>query len=55
MSIWYCWKDLDEQDLTEFYLVRFGFRLWEILISVAENSNKSQKPGFGRKNRLRMW
>jgi hypothetical protein len=25
-------KDLDEQDLMEFYLVRFGFRMWEILI-----------------------
>jgi hypothetical protein len=26
------WKDLDEQDLMEFILVRFGFRMWEILI-----------------------
>jgi len=26
------WKDLDEQDLIEIYLVRFGFRMWEILI-----------------------
>ncbi len=32
MCIWCCWKDLDEQDLMEFILVRFGFRLWEILI-----------------------
>jgi len=25
------WKDRDEQDLMEFiYLVRFGFRMWEI-------------------------
>ncbi len=40
------------------YLVRFGFRIWEILIlkliSAPENSNKFQKkPGFGRKNQLR--
>ncbi len=41
------WKDLDEQDLIEFYLVRFGFRMWEILImSTAENSNKFQKTRF---------
>jgi hypothetical protein len=26
------WKDLDEQDLMEIYLVRLGFRMWEILI-----------------------
>jgi hypothetical protein len=25
------------------------------MIFVAENSNKFQKPGFGRKNQLRMW
>jgi hypothetical protein len=24
------WKDLDEQDLNEIYLVRFRFRMWEI-------------------------
>jgi hypothetical protein len=23
-----CWKDLDEQDLMEFYLARLGFRMW---------------------------
>ncbi len=29
------------------YLVRFGFRMWEILmISAVENSNKFQKPRF---------
>jgi hypothetical protein len=45
----------------EFYLVRFGFRMWEIidflkLISATENSNKFQKkPGFGRKKQLRKW
>jgi hypothetical protein len=43
-----------------FNLVRFGFRMWEILIfkaiSTAENSNKfPQKPGFERKNQLRTW
>jgi hypothetical protein len=25
------------------------------LFSVAKNSNKFQKPGFGRKNQLRTW
>jgi hypothetical protein len=32
MCLWCCWKDLDEQDLMELILVRFGFRIWEILI-----------------------
>jgi hypothetical protein len=26
-----CWKDLDEQVLMEFILVRFGFRMCDIL------------------------
>jgi hypothetical protein len=26
-----------------------------LMISAAENSNKFQKPGFGRKIQLRMW
>jgi len=41
------------------YLVRFGFRMWEILIfkwflplNIQINS---KKPGFGRKNQLRTW
>jgi hypothetical protein len=42
MCLWCCWKDLDEQDLMEFYLVRFGFRMWGDIdfkmISTAENS-----------------
>jgi hypothetical protein len=29
---WWCWKDLDEQDLMGIDLVRFGFRMWETLI-----------------------
>jgi hypothetical protein len=42
------------------YLVRFGFRMWEILMlkwfSAAENSKiNSKKPGFGRKYQLRTW
>ncbi len=41
------------------YLVRFGFRMWEILILKWFLSLKiqinSQKPGFGRKNHLRTW
>ncbi len=60
MCLWCCWKDLDEQEFNGIYVVRFGFRMWEILIlyliSAAENSNKFQKkPGFGRKSRLRTW
>jgi hypothetical protein len=50
MCLWCCWKDLDEQDFNGIYLIRFGFRMWEILIlkrfSVAENSNKFQKTRF---------
>ncbi len=41
------------------YLVRFGFRMWEILISkwflLLKIQRNSKKPGFGRKNQLRMW
>jgi len=41
------------------YLVRFGFRMWEILILkwflLLKIQINSQKPGFGRKNQLRMW
>jgi hypothetical protein len=29
--LWCWWKDLDEQ-VKGIYLVRFGFRMWEILI-----------------------
>jgi hypothetical protein len=43
----------------EIYLLRFGFRMWEILIfkwflpmNIQINS---KKPGFGRKNQLRTW
>ncbi len=40
-------------------LVRFGFKMWEVLIfkwflSLKIQTN-SQKPGFGRKNQLRTW
>jgi hypothetical protein len=41
------------------YLVRFGFQMWEILIfkqfMPRENSNKSKKLSFGRKNQLKTW
>jgi hypothetical protein len=41
------------------YLVRFGFRMWEILIFKwflpLEIQINSQKPGFERKNQLRTW
>jgi len=41
------------------YLVRFGFRMWEILIlkwlMPLKIRINSKKPGFGRKNQLRTW
>jgi hypothetical protein len=41
------------------YLVRFGFRMWEILIFKwflpLKIRINSKKPGFGRKNQLRTW
>jgi hypothetical protein len=38
-------KILMSKDLMEFYLVRFGFRMWEIfkVISASEDSNKFPK------------
>jgi hypothetical protein len=40
-------------------LVRFGFRMWEILIFkwflLLKIQINSKKPGFGRKNQLRAW
>jgi hypothetical protein len=50
MSLWCCWKDLDEQDLMG---ISFG-KIWiqnvgDIdceVISTAENSNKFQKTRF---------
>ncbi len=53
-------KDLDEQDFNGIYLVRFGFRMWEILnckwfsLSLKIQTNL-RKPGFARKNQLRTW
>jgi hypothetical protein len=32
MCLWCCQKDLDEPKFNGIYLVRFGFRVWEILI-----------------------
>jgi hypothetical protein len=50
MCLWCCWKGLDEQDLNGIYLVRFGFRMWEILIlkliSATKNSKNSGFEGF---------
>ncbi len=47
MCLWCCWKDLDDQDLMKIYLVRFGFRMCQILILkwflLLKNSNKFQK------------
>ncbi len=41
------------------YLVRFGFRMWEILILkwflLLKIQINSKKLGFGRKNQLRTW
>ncbi len=44
---------MEWKGLNGIYSVRFGFKMWEILISAAENSNKFQKTRFGRKNWLR--
>ncbi len=45
--------------LNGIYLVRFGFRMWEILIFKwflpLKIQINSKKPGFGRKNQLRTW
>jgi len=32
--LWCCWKDLDDQGFNGIYLVRFGFKMWEILIFI---------------------
>jgi hypothetical protein len=41
------------------YLVRFGFRMWQILIFECflclKNQINSKDPGFARKNQLRTW
>jgi hypothetical protein len=41
------------------YLVRFGFRMWELLILkwflLLKIQINSKKPGFGPKNQLRTW
>jgi hypothetical protein len=41
------------------YLLRFEFRMWEILIFkwflLLKIQINSRKPGFGRKDQLRMW
>jgi len=50
MSLWYCWKDLDEQDLMgisfgKIWIQNVGDIDFEV-ISTAENSNKFQKTRF---------
>ncbi len=46
-------KDLNKQDFNGIELVRFGFRMWEILICNGflplKTQINSKKPGFGRK------
>ncbi len=37
----------------EIYLVRFGFRIWEILIFFMENSNKFQKTRFWKEKSVK--
>jgi len=32
MCLWCCWKDFDEQGFNGIYFIRFGLRMWEILI-----------------------
>jgi hypothetical protein len=43
----------------EIYLIRFGFRMWEVLIFkwflLLKIQINSKKPRFGRKNQLRTW
>jgi len=47
------------EDSTKIYLVRFGFRMWELLIFkrflLLKIQINSKKPGFARKNQLRIW
>jgi hypothetical protein len=47
------------EDLIKKYLLRFGFRVWEILIFkrflLLKIQISSKKPGFARKNQLRIW
>jgi hypothetical protein len=55
MCLWCCWKDLDEQYFNRIYLVRFGFRVWEILIFkiiflLLKIQNKFQKTRFWKEN-----
>jgi hypothetical protein len=55
------WKDLDEQNLMEFslgkiWIQNFGSILilkWFLPLNILNKFPK--KPGFGRKNQLRMW
>jgi hypothetical protein len=59
MCFWYCWKDLDEQDLMKFILQVFGLKMWEIsnfkCATTNSNIDLKKKPSFGKKNQLRMW
>jgi hypothetical protein len=58
MRLWYCWKDLDGQDELEFIgniWIQIVGNIDLKVISNAENSNNSKKPGFGRKDQLRTW
>jgi hypothetical protein len=47
------------QGFNGIYLVRFGFRMWEILIFkrflLLKIQINSKNSGFGRKNQLKMW
>jgi hypothetical protein len=55
MCLWCCSKDVDEQDLMNLFDKIWIQKVGDIdlkVISAVENSNKFQKPGFGRKNQL---
>jgi hypothetical protein len=56
MCFWCYWKDLNK-GFNGIYLERFGFRMWEILVSksflLLKIPINSKNPGFGRKNQLR--
>ncbi len=58
MCLWCCWKAGDEQYLMELFLVRFGFKMWEMCIFKSFVPLKiqinSRKQGFGKKKWWRM-
>ncbi len=55
MCLWFCWKDLDEQDLMKFICRIWIQNVGDIDfkgISAAENSNKFQKTRFWKEESI---